>query len=398
MLEHRSKVIYFVLEALGSLACGYYANYIFFLFRDRYGFGNLGNLSVSASMGLVFAVASWQGGRFAQRRGYLTSLAVGLTGIVAALCIGGLVSSLAAQVATLMFCMWSTCFVWPALEALVSEGENQHGLWRLLGGYNVTWATCSACSYFLGGALFDSLGRQSIFWLPAAVSLIQLGIVIVLMRRGCGRKRDHCDAIGSPLEPRDAAALHGSVCPRTFLHMAWLANPFACIGINTLVALVPGLAQHLQLSTTLTGLFCSIWFFARLAAFAVLWRWKGWQYRFRWLLGAFLGLMAGFTLFLTVRTFWVLVLAQVVFGLSVGLIYYSSLFYSMHVGETKGEHGGLHEAAMGAGQCVGPAVGAMALLVAPQASNGGAYAVSGLLLLGLMGLIKLRLRQAQPQS
>jgi len=35
--------------------------------------------------------------------------------------------------------------------------------------------------------------------------------------------------------------------------------------------------------------------------------------------------------------------------------------YSMDVGETKGEHGGLHEAMIGAGMCLGPAVGALSL-------------------------------------
>jgi hypothetical protein len=53
-----SKFPLFVFEALGSLACGFYGNYVFFLFRDRHGFGNLGNLGVAALMGLVIALAS----------------------------------------------------------------------------------------------------------------------------------------------------------------------------------------------------------------------------------------------------------------------------------------------------------------------------------------------------
>jgi len=81
------------------------------------------------------------------------------------------------------------------------------------------------------------------------------------------------------------------------------------------------------------------------------------------------------------------VLAQVFFGVAAGLIYYSSLFYSMDVGETKGEHGGLHEAAIGAGVFAGPAVGAASLQFLPRHSNTGVFAVSALLLLGLAGLL-----------
>jgi len=76
------------------------------------------------------------------------------------------------------------------------------------------------------------------------------------------------------------------------------------------------------------------------------------------------------------------------------LIYYSSLFYSMDVGgESQGEHGGLHEAAIGAGVFVGPAVGAAALQFFPMHSNNGVFAVSVLLLIGLGGLIGLRVKK-----
>ena len=83
----------------------------------------------------------------------------------------------------------------------------------------------------------------------------------------------------------------------------------------------------------------------------------------------------------------ILLLAQLIFGAVAGLIYYSSLFYSMDLGDAKGEHGGIHEAAIGLGNFVGPAVGAASLHFLPQYSNSGALAVSTLLLLGLGALL-----------
>jgi hypothetical protein len=59
----------------------------------------------------------------------------------------------------------------------------------------------------------------------------------------------------------------------------------------------------------------------------------------------------------------------------------------MDLGDTKGEHGGIHEAAIGLGNFAGPAVGAASLYFIPQYANTGALAVSGLLLLGLAGLL-----------
>jgi hypothetical protein len=173
---------------------------------------------------------------------------------------------------------------------------------------------------------------------------------------------------------------------RKFLMMAWLANPFAYIGINTLIAVMPGVARRLELSTMLAGFCCSAWCFARLATFAFLWQWSGWHYRFRWLLLAYVALIGSFVTILLVPNLVVLVVAQLLFGAAVGLLYYSSLFYSMDLSDTKGEHGGLHEAAIGLGNFAGPAVGAAALQFLPQYPHSGALAVSVLLLCGLGGL------------
>jgi hypothetical protein len=169
--------------------------------------------------------------------------------------------------------------------------------------------------------------------------------------------------------------------------MAWLANPFSYIAINTLIAVMPGIALRLGLSTAQAGFCASVWCFVRLGTFAMLWLWPGWHYRFRWLLAAYLALMVTFAAILTIPSLAMLITAQLFLGVALGLIYYSSLFYSMDVGETKGEHGGIHEALIGLGNFIGPAVGAAALHFLPQYPNSGAAAVSVLLLGGLGALL-----------
>ena len=97
----------------------------------------------------------------------------------------------------------------------------------------------------------------------------------------------------------------------------------------------------------------------------------------RWLAASFAVLILSFAAILLSPNLAVLIVAQIFFGGAIGLIYYSSLFYSMDASETKSEHGGIHEAAIGVGNCVGPAVGAAALQFLPQYANSGAIAVSG---------------------
>jgi predicted MFS family arabinose efflux permease len=172
--------------------------------------------------------------------------------------------------------------------------------------------------------------------------------------------------------------------------MAWLANPFAYIAINTVVAVIPDIASQLGLSTMSAGFYCSLWCFARMGAFFVLRSWDGWHYKFQWLVLAYLALLGTFAVMLLVPHLWALVAAQMLFGLALGLIYYSSLFYSMDASDNQGEHGGIHEAAIGLGNFAGPAVGAVSLHLLPQSPNSSAIAVSGLLVIGFGGLFAIR--------
>ncbi|MGO8688421.1 MAG: MFS transporter [Thermoguttaceae bacterium] len=391
MHTRKSKTIFFELEGLNALATSYFGGYLFFLLRDRFGFGNLGNLSVSALGGLVYTFAAWQGGRFAQRFGYFTALRTGFAGMAACLALGVLFPSLPAVL--LVYVGWAAtiCFVWPTLEALVSDGVSDDVLPKNIGIYNVIWSAGMAAMYFCGGTLYETLGPDSIFWLPV---LIHGGQFLIVLRLG---KNPVPTAPAAPpaAAPHslEAAAFTQPVSPQGFLRMVWLAIPFSYIGITTVIAVIPALARTLDMSTAQAGLFCSIWMFVRLATFVALWQWTGWHYRFRWLLGAFAGLTASFSLLLLTHNLGLLVAAQTVFGVSVGLIYYSSLFYSMDVGQTKGEHGGVHEAMIGMGICLGPAVGALSLYLAPGSPSAGVYTVTALLACGLAGLIGLRLRR-----
>jgi predicted MFS family arabinose efflux permease len=390
MTHRQLKIGYLALAWINTIATTYFFYFLFFLLRDRFGFSDRDNLCVSALHGFIYIFAAWQCGKFAQRRGYVSSLKLGYLTLTAAMIVGAFLNSAAGLLVLVAAYSVVLLLTWPALEALVSERETRAGTQRMVGIYNCTWAGAGALAYFTGGKLYDALGHAAIFWVPAALFAGQFLFTLWLDK--------HHDAViaATPAPPMEAhhtpeaAALRQTIRPDAFLKMAWLANPFAYIALNTIIAVMPGVAGRLALSPTQAGWFGSVWFFARVAAFALLWRWTGWHYRFRWLLASFLMLIGSFVAVLLARDVWLAVLAQVVLGLAAGLIYYSSLFYAMDVGETKGEHGGLHEAFIGLGIFLGPATGAAALQFAPQNPNAGTWAVTALLTCGLGGLLWLR--------
>jgi predicted MFS family arabinose efflux permease len=385
MFSRRLKVGYFILEALNSFATVYYLYYFYFFMTSVFGYGNQANLTIAAMNGAIYAFMSWQGGKFAQRFGYFTSLKVGFLTMMSALVVGSLLHSAGGQIVVMTVTIVGVCFTWPTLEALVSEGEAPADVPRMVGLYNIIWAATAAVAYFTGGAMLEKLGPKSLFYVPVAIQITQVRLTFWLESQA--HKSSVGQAFQRPLVPDPAPHLHPPGRTRVFLSLAWLANPFAYVAINTLIALSPGIARRLELSTMVAGFSCSLWCFSRLGAFFVLWRWSGWHYRFRWLLVSYLALVASFACIVMTPNLALLMVAQIIFGAVTGLIYYSSLFYSMDLGDTKGEHGGIHEAVIGLGNFAGPAVGAASLHFLPQYPNSGAVAVSGLLFLGLGGLL-----------
>ncbi len=388
------KTGYFVLEGLNSFSTVYYSYYLYFFMKQEFGFSNEANLALAALNGGVYMCGSFWGGKFAQRFGYFTSLKLGFGLMCASLALGSQAGTALGQVVVMAGTVLGMCFTWPALEALISEEESPVGLQRMVGMYNVVWAGTGSVSFFIGGTLLDKLSLRSMFYVPACFQFAQFGFTFLLewmvkrrklVAAGLGETITAAEP-QTPLElnPRPIAKA------RMFLRMAWVANPFAYVAIQTLIAIMPGLAQRLGLTNMLAGFCCSVWCFARFGAFLAFRHWPGWHYRFRWLVTAYSALIVAFTLILLIPSLPVLVLSQIVFGVSVGLIYYSSLFYSMDTSDTKGEHGGLHEAVIGLGNLAGPAVGAASLHFLPQYPHSGAIGVSALLLAGLGGLLALR--------
>ncbi len=375
----KSKKLFYVVEGLNTFASVYYTNYIFFFMKKEFCFGDLENLLLAALNGFVYTIGSWQGGNFAQKFGNVKSIVIGICGIITALFFGLTFGKLPAQLFAYIVYTFALCMIWPALEAIVSDESDNCTLSTKVGVYNVTWAGTAAFAYFVTGYLLETLGMKSLYWLPVLIHLCQLGIVLPLavnaQKKEKTKKVDKVNSI-------DHAPPSYS---KRFLHMAWVANPFSYIAISTMLPLIPSIAQKLGLSTTLAGITCSIWMFARLFTFFTLWKWQGWHYHFRWLAGSFITMIIGYAGMLLAENSIQLVAAQLIFGVSTGIIYYSSLYYSMHGSTEKGTHGGLHEAMIGSGLFAGPAFGAVYIFLVPSTQNSG-LPVNALLIAGLCAI------------
>src|SRR5260221_5715419 len=154
---------YFLLEGLNTCGTSYYLFYLFFHLHQDFGFGNRGNLTVMALNGFIYIFAAWSGGRFAQRYGYHRAVFIGLTTMICMLLCGSIWDTIPGQLAVMSIWTVGMCFTWPSLEALVSHDATPAELPRLIGIYNMVWAGCGAVTFFMGGLLFEWLGKRSLF-------------------------------------------------------------------------------------------------------------------------------------------------------------------------------------------------------------------------------------------
>jgi MFS family permease len=402
MDPRKHTTAYFVLEGVNSFGTTLYFYYLYFFTEQQFGFTKFHNLLLAAGLGLTYGLSSIVAGRFAQQRGYVTALKGGYAIMAVAIGVGAFVSALPVHLVIMFVSVSGMALTWPALEALVSEGRSRGELQRNVGIYNLVWGGFGALAYFSGGAIFKAAGFRAMFLVPAAIHLLQW-MAVLLLERGSARrnilaalpKRDSMTegAKGTPHPGEDGhEKLPSPARAKAFLRMAWLANPFGYLAINSVIAVMPAVANRLQLTVAQAGIFCSVWLFVRTASFGLLWLWPGWHYRFRWLVAAYAMMTVGFITLLLASNLWLVVVAQVLFGFALGLIYYSSLYYSMDVGETKGEHGGLHEAMIGAGSFAGPAIGAVGACFFPAAVNASTWTPAALLLCGFIALLWSRLR------
>ena len=376
------RLTVFLLEALNALGASFYFNYLFFFLKAEFGFTSFQNLLVCALNGFVFIFSAIYGGKFGQARGYLVALKVGCGIMALALVAGAWWQTVGGILVSMVVWTFGMCFTWPNLEALTCDNQKPAALPKMIGVYNIVWSGAFAVAYFFGGAIAEAAGWASIFWIPAIIHLIQ--IIVAHMYE------PHWKAICAETRLAPAGVLdEGHPRGRAFLKMAWLANPFAYIAINAVIPLIPDLAARLNFSPKMAGFFCSIWFFSRTVTFGFLAWWEGWHYRISHLLVAYVGTVICFAGMLLSSSIWLIVGIQIAFGWCMGLIYYSSLYYSMHVGETKGEHGGFHEAAIGAGIFAGPAIGAASIYFFPANPQSSVAGVALALMAGLAGLIRL---------
>lgn len=252
----------------------------------------------------------------------------------------------------------TTGFMWPLVEWYLTGGRKQGPLRTATGRFNITWTVAVAVAFWMlapfladGGPDADPQRATAALYVVAGLHLLAVFFILPLP----ATPAKHLDIQHDPHPPiyETLLAVSRRLLPTSYLLMCVLGPAFP-IALTTM-----GVSPAWQ------PILVSVWLLSRVATMFTLERWHGWHGKPVPLAVGAAALFLGFTLTVTapaIGSLPLLVASLGVFGVGMGTIYTSALYYVFEIDDHGANAGGSHEALIGIGYTMGPFIGLAASL------------------------------------
>lgn len=360
-----------------SLGTGVFWNAISFIAKHAYGFSQTRTLMLYLVMGVIYTVGAYRAGAITRRVEHVmrprTMLAIVIT-IQAALCVGPVLSGSEVLFWVVVCCVsLASSFIWPTLESYVTAGRHGPEMRSSLGWFNLVWMTAVGLPLLLMPPILEHHAQ----WAVGAMSVANLAALVALpaFRSGPG----HHDPVlaGANVQEEYPLLLQ---CARVLLPLSYVLNA-------ALSPILPYRFESIGADVTVETPATATWMFVRVAAMIVMWCSGFWHGRWGTLLLAGIAMTGGFGLIVLSNTLSLMLIGFSVFGIGMGMSYYTALYYAMAVGRAEVDASGTHEALIGAGYAVGPTAGLTGIGGAAVARSAGTAISDGVAIVGLVWAI-----------
>lgn len=241
-----------------------------------------------------------------------------------------------------------TAMFWPSIQSWLALDLDRAHLLRSLGIFNVSWSAGWMVGPLLGGFLYEA-GYKVPFIFASTLAVL---IILLLARQPLILERSAEVKKNSPFEVKVGPAKADA-----FLHAALVANFATWFFIGIMRNLFPKLGTELGMGSVTIGVLVFCFGLSQTVIFIVLRRTQRWQYRLIPLVAIQSLAILGLLIILLMRSSIAFIPAFVLLGISGGMTYFSSIFYSLYGYLDKGRRSGVHEACIGAGCFFGPLMG-----------------------------------------
>lgn len=263
----------------------------------------------------------------------------------------------------LLFLMLAKRFIvamyWPALMAWLADVSLPQNLGKNLCVFNVGWATGNVVGAWMSGHLGEFMAAttggynaQACYAASAILCVILLAWLLLVTPK----------AIGIPEEGQGPLTSGGA---KLFLMQGWIAHFAVFCTVALIVFMFPRLAAmpHLQISTSGQSSLHALREIISLLAFVGLYFTSVWHFRFYPVYAGLGCCAAGILLMGFGPNYATVLVAHCLVGLSAGIVYSISQYYSLRLPQEKGKGSAVHEALIGLAYAVGPAIGGLSALI-----------------------------------
>lgn len=342
-----SSAVLLTISFLASFGTGVVWNGLAFITRDSYGYGEFENLLLAIFNGGFYIAVAFAAGPIVRRlaaRLDARSIVVLVLAVQAAAC----PIPLAVESPLVIWPVGATisaasALLWPLIESYLTAGRHGERMRNTIGWWNLVWMAAVTLAMLLMGP-FLAAGRAE--WILAALAVLFTVSAVVSL------------ALPSvpPPHAEDAAAVHTTPAYPRLLASCRVLLPTSYVVVGAISPLMPYLLDGLEASRASQTPMTSLWLVARIVVVAILWRTGFWHGRWSTLLAATVLLVGGFGVMVLADSMLAMGIGLVAFGTGQGIIYYTALYYAMAVGRAEVDAGGTHEALIGLGYAVGPAL------------------------------------------
>lgn len=252
-----------------------------------------------------------------------------------------------------IFAGGATAFFWPMVEAAMAHGTTGQIQNRRIGIFNVSWSLADALGTAAAGGLYLIWPRLPFVVLITAMMAV---LVITLIAYGLAETEERPPGENTPEKTAPGRPIPQET-KQNYARAAWCSNFFAHGVTNVLRSVFAAPAVDVFKMSPLTiGLIVGAFNATRTITFAVLRRSSAWTYRSSVLTGANLLLISGMASVVGAAYFapadfavGIVYFAMILSGLGCGIIYYSSIYYSINLSSLVASNTRIHEAFLGAG-------------------------------------------------
>jgi hypothetical protein len=355
------------LTFLNSISAGLVTSGIYFLTKGAYAFSNSENTLLGVVVGVTYILGAFYAGRVCRwtcsvlrlsQRGMLALLIA----LCALLCLVPLLTARAgvrtAWPVWLTVTLYTplTGMLWPVVESFLSGGRSHSRLLRTVMIWSVVWS---------GALVVAFVGISPYIKEHARSALLVLGCVHAL------------SLLLLPAFPREPAAhdAHAAAAvPEVYSRLLATFRvllPTSYLICSALQSYLPGMMERLAVPEDQRTLWMAAWLATRCLTFFLLMLWGGWHGRWFPAVVGVVTLIVGFAGCVLSRVVGgeqlgmaqgLLLGGLAVFGVGMGIVYSGAIYYAMEVGSAQVEAGGTHEALIGVGYTLGPALALVAAL------------------------------------